>query len=245
MKSIILFIAILLVGVFSASADPKRPPRRMSYTGQWIGDSDSRGPKGAQPLEGYTKENGPTRSYSKETHRHRRYAASRPDQSGVRTNAVVKVYGVGRYVDPADCRIMHERHAVYRLEESSGWRLQPPPYQPEVLMGPIVGLRRAEYAPEPVAGEVGRELIATRRNTQEAVDGVRTVTQDQLKVRQDLDQNLKRINQNEETLLKELGDLKRRADETESKIPNTNNNQPKAPGTPGNNGVELATPNGG
>ena len=37
--------------------------------------------------------------------------------ANVRQSEQVKVYGVNRYVDPADPRIMHERHAIYRVEQ--------------------------------------------------------------------------------------------------------------------------------
>jgi hypothetical protein len=198
---------------------------RMSYTGEYLTGNDSQ--TGGSPIEGYSKESAPRRRprYTGTTQR-------RPDVSGVRTNQIVKAYGIGRYVDPSDCRIMHERHVIYRLEESSGWRLQPPAHQPEILMGPILGLRRPEYAPEPLEGEVGRELIATRQNTQAAVDGVRTVTEDQVKMRKELGENLQRVSQNEEMLLKQLDDLKRRMDDSEGR-----QNRGKAPQPEGSPGV--------
>ena len=34
----------------------------------------------------------------------------------LRQTEAVKVYGINRYVDAADSSIMHERHAIYRLE---------------------------------------------------------------------------------------------------------------------------------
>jgi hypothetical protein len=85
----------------------------------------------------------------------------------VRSSEVVKVYGVNRYVDPADPRLMHERHAVYRLEEQPGWVVQTPKGGNKILLGPIVGLNRAEYKPAPDAAELGRELMTARRATEE------------------------------------------------------------------------------
>src|SRR5437016_14371258 len=55
----------------------------------------------------------------------------------VRTPELVKVYGVNRYVDPADPRMMHERHAVYRLEEQPNWVVRTPSGKNKVLLGPI------------------------------------------------------------------------------------------------------------
>lgn len=184
----------------------------MSYTGQWM--SGSSGQSGSSNVEGYSKD-----SSSHKKSRHNTRTQRQPDTSGVLTNETVKVYGIGRYVDSSDPRILHERHAVYRLEETPSWRLQPPARQPEVLMGPIVGLRKPEYAPEPLQGEVGRDLIATKQNTQAAIDGVKTVTGDEVKMRQELNDNLKRVNENEETLAKELADLKRRMEEAGDKQP--------------------------
>jgi hypothetical protein len=39
----------------------------------------------------------------------------------LRQTETVKVYGVNRYIDTADSRLMHERHAVYRLEQQPTW----------------------------------------------------------------------------------------------------------------------------
>ncbi len=35
----------------------------------------------------------------------------------------IKAYQVGRYVDPADFNILHERHTIYRQEQSGYWNL--------------------------------------------------------------------------------------------------------------------------
>jgi len=43
----------------------------------------------------------------------------------VRSDESIKEYPVGRYVDSADSRIMHERHAVYRQEQDAEWNLLP------------------------------------------------------------------------------------------------------------------------
>jgi hypothetical protein len=38
---------------------------------------------------------------------------------------VVRAYQVGRYRDPADPRLLHEAHTVYRIEEDGDWELDP------------------------------------------------------------------------------------------------------------------------
>jgi len=86
----------------------------------------------------------------------------------VRTPELVKVYGVNRYMDPADPRIVHERHPVYRLEEEPNWVIRTPHGENKVLLGPIVGLNRPEYKPAPEAAELGRELMSARRSVEES-----------------------------------------------------------------------------
>ncbi len=78
----------------------------------------------------------------------------------LRQTEAVKVYGMNRYVDAADSNIMHERHAIYRLEEQPSWITRSPRNQNEVILGSIVGLRKPEYAPEPMPGETTREMTA-------------------------------------------------------------------------------------
>jgi len=41
--------------------------------------------------------------------------------AGMRHTETIKVYGVNRYVDAGDPRVVHERHAIYRLEQQPTW----------------------------------------------------------------------------------------------------------------------------
>jgi hypothetical protein len=52
--------------------------------------------------------------------------------AAVRTPEVVKAYSVGRYTDPNYPDEMHERHTVYRREQSPDWNYlpDPPPFFP-------------------------------------------------------------------------------------------------------------------
>src|SRR6201997_453608 len=65
--------------------------------------------------------------------------------ANVRQSEQVKVYGVTRYVDPADPRIMHERHAIYRVEQKPAWVTRSKNQYGEVLLGQVLGLHRPEY----------------------------------------------------------------------------------------------------
>jgi hypothetical protein len=101
---------------------------------------------------------------------------------GLREAESVKVYGMNRYIDPADPRIMHERHAIYRLEQQPAWISRTPKYQNEVILGPIVGLKRAEYAPEPLPGETSREIVHARHGVEQANDSINAVRESQEKL---------------------------------------------------------------
>ena len=60
---------------------------------------------------------------------------SRNDMPGVRIPETVKAYPVGRYTDPNFPDEMHERHTVYRREQSANWNFRPSePYA--LLPGP-------------------------------------------------------------------------------------------------------------
>jgi hypothetical protein len=102
--------------------------------------------------------------------------------ANLRQSETVKVYGINRYVDTADPRVMHERHAVYRLEQQPAWITRSPGNQNEVILGPIVGLRKPEYAPEPAPGETSREIFQARRGIQEANEGMKDLRESQEKL---------------------------------------------------------------
>jgi hypothetical protein len=99
--------------------------------------------------------------------------------SSVRRPEEVKVYGVNRYVDPADSRVLHERHALYRIERPSGWVARQPDHKDEILLGPVLGLRRAEYRPEPIPGETAQALVQQRHTLEETTAGIQNLQEDQ------------------------------------------------------------------
>jgi hypothetical protein len=51
----------------------------------------------------------------------------------------VKVYPVGRYTDPNFPEEMHERHTIYRREESAGWNYHPSQRQ-ALPLGPLAAV---------------------------------------------------------------------------------------------------------
>jgi hypothetical protein len=220
----------LSLGALLGACAPNRPPEgRMSYTGQRLYAS----PRAPAPPAGYSKDRGYRQRYAYQAP----YAQAAPGTDDVRSNEVVHAYGVGRYVDPGDGRITHERHAVYRLEEQAGWKLQGPPNQPTVV-GPIVGLRRPEYAPEPLRGEVTRDLASTKAKLEAAAKGIEAVARDQVLMRQQLEENARRVNGNQQYIERQINDLSQRVNRLQ---PNGRAGQ-GAPATSPGNGTNLSEP---
>jgi hypothetical protein len=127
----------------------------------------------------------PVRTMSPET----RTSENRASQSGpigtvrnVRESESVKVYGMNRYVDPSDPRVLHERHAIYRIEQQPRWVTQGDRNQSGILLGPILGLRNAQYAPEPLPGETARDLVQTKQGLQDANRDIHVIQQSQEKL---------------------------------------------------------------
>jgi hypothetical protein len=130
----------------------------------------------------------PARARPAVTAAQKRSTASTPigTAGNLRQSETVKVYGMNRYIDAGDSRVMHERHAVYRLEQQPSWITRSPKNQNEVILGPIVGLRKPEYAPDPMPGETSREIFQARRGIQEANEGMNDLRQSQEKLTSDV-----------------------------------------------------------
>jgi hypothetical protein len=104
------------------------------------------------------------------------------DARNVREAESVKVYGMNRYVDPSDPRVLHERHAIYRVEQQPHWVTQSDRKQNAILLGPILGLRNPQYAPEPLPGETARDLVQTKQGLQDANRDIHAIQQNQEKL---------------------------------------------------------------
>ena len=102
--------------------------------------------------------------------------------ANVRQAEQVKIYGMNRYVDPADPRIMHERHAIYRIEQKPAWVNRTKNQSGEILLGPVLGLHRPEYAPEPLPGETARDLAEAKRGLQDASKDLQSMREGQQKL---------------------------------------------------------------
>jgi hypothetical protein len=100
----------------------------------------------------------------------------------VRGSETIKVYGMNRYVDPGDPRVLHERHAIYRVEQRPSWITQSDRNQDGILLGPVLGLRNARYAPEPLPGETARDVAQTKQSLQDASRDIHTMQENQEKL---------------------------------------------------------------
>ena len=161
----------------------------------------------------------------------------------LRQTETVKVYGVNRYIDTADSRLMHERHAVYRLEQQPTWITRSPRNQNEVILGPIVGLRKPEYAPEPLPGETSREIFQARRGIQEANDGMKDLRESEEKLTSSVEVMAKNTAESERKLTAIVSVLNERVKRLEGDGLTSGDEQPqvKAPDPGGN--VVVRSPN--
>lgn len=144
--------------------------------------------------------------------------------AGVSNRADIKAYPVGRYVDPANPEVMHERHVIYRRENSESWRRDTDRGN-QILLGPTVGLRnpiaRRNPASQELSAELNRQKLVTRRLLaieQDARDGDMRAAA--------LLREARSINANQEIILRKLNEYEReRAKESQT-------NQPRGIPTP-------------
>ena len=132
------------------------------------------------------------------------------DIDGVRYGEIVKVYAANRYVDPTDPRTMHERHAVYRVEQDPQFVLNATKRKQETILGPIVGLRRPEYAPAARSNEIGREVLTTRQNTEALNSAVTSMARNQAIMADQMQKNAATTGRTEANLGKALIEMNRR-----------------------------------
>jgi hypothetical protein len=161
----------------------------------------------------------------------------------LRQTEAVKVYGMNRYVDAADSSIMHERHAIYRLEQQPSWITRSPRNQNEVILGPIVGLGKPEYAPEPMPGETTREIVQARRGIQEANEGMKDLRESQEKLAGSVESLAKGTAEAERKLTTVVSVLNERVKRLEGDSAVSAGEQPQTTGEPGDGGVVVRGPN--
>jgi hypothetical protein len=95
------------------------------------------------------------------------------DNAAVRYPEVVRAYHVGRYVDPNDDLVMHEQHAMYRVEENTHWNFHPGPTDGNFLVPPP---RDAAFAPAPLNDAILAEVNSQRLATAQIMMQARTLS---------------------------------------------------------------------
>ncbi len=123
--------------------------------------------------------------------------------SEVRTSETVKAYPVGRYTDPNFPDEMHERHTVYRREQSPDWNYLPdPPYA--LPLGPTVA--NSNPSPSYYVKTEG-EMNAQQRAYAEALQEQNRAMKKRI---ESMQQDASKV----QSLEKEIDSLKRQLDET-------------------------------
>ena len=88
----------------------------------------------------------------------------------------IRTYPLGRYIDPGNSWIMHERHSIYRVETTPKWNLHP--NEPvSVPLGPVVHVRDSARAASPVGDELVAELNRQKEATKAVIQGGQVVSQ--------------------------------------------------------------------
>jgi hypothetical protein len=99
---------------------------------------------------------------------------SAADNSSVRYPEIINAYHVGRYVDPNDDSVMHEQHAIYRVEENTRWNFHPGTAGDGVLQ--FASSRDSAFSPLPVNDAVLAEVNAQKMATVQIMLEARTLS---------------------------------------------------------------------
>ena len=95
------------------------------------------------------------------------------DTTGTRYPEVLHAYHIGRYADPNDDLIMHERHVVYRVEDNTRWNFHPGPVDGNL---PALPSRDATFAPAPVNDAILAEVNSQKAATAQIMIQARTLS---------------------------------------------------------------------
>jgi hypothetical protein len=111
---------------------------------------------------------------------------SAADNAAVRYPDTVRSYHFGRYVDPNDSLVMHEKHVMYRVEENSRWDLHP--HQTDNTVFQFTSPPDSAFAPIPtndaILAEVNAQKLATARIMAQAKDLASALAQFQVVLQQ-------------------------------------------------------------
>jgi hypothetical protein len=152
------------------------------------------------------------------------------DIESVRYSENIKAYNVGRYVDPNNALVMHERHVVYRVETTAKWNLHPDA-PATVALGPAVQIIDPARNDGPTTAEVIAEVNRQKAATQTVIDQGRRLNDTLMHISTALDASKQVAEQNRQ-LKTELDVTKQRLDLLETEIRNQQKESPAVSGTP-------------
>jgi hypothetical protein len=95
------------------------------------------------------------------------------DTTGTRYPEVLHAYHIGRYADPNDDLIMHERHVVYRVEDNTRWNFHPGPVDGNL---PALPSRDSTFASAPVNDAILAEVNSQKAATAQIMIQARTLS---------------------------------------------------------------------
>ncbi len=150
----------------------------------------------------------------------------------VRYSENIKAYNVGRYVDPNNALVMHERHVVYRVETTAKWNLHPNA-PATVALGPAVRIIDAAHQDGPTTPEIIAEVNRQKAATQTAIDQGKRLNDTLMHISTALDASKQVAEQNRQ-LRTEIDVTKQRLDLLETEIRSQQQASPAPRGTPEN-----------
>ena len=154
------------------------------------------------------------------------------DIESVRYSENIKAYNVGRYVDPNNALVMHERHVVYRVETTAKWNLHPNA-PATVALGPAVQIIDPARKEGPTTAEVIAEVNRQKAATQTVIDQGKRLNDSLMHISSALDASKQVAEQNRQ-LRSEIDLTKQRLDLLETEIRGQQQVSPAQRGTPEN-----------
>ena len=152
------------------------------------------------------------------------------DIESVRYSENIKAYNVGRYVDPNNALVMHERHVLYRVETTAKWNLHLNA-PATVALGPAVQIIDPAHKDGPPTAEVIAEVNRQKAATQTVIDQGRRLNNTLTQVSTALDAS-KQIAEQNQQLRTEIDLTKQRLDLLEAEIRGQQKESPAQRGTP-------------
>lgn len=136
----------------------------------------------------------------------------------IRFDENVKIYPIGRYIDPNNSKIMYEKTTMYRVEEDNVWNLRP--NQPYTL--PVEEQERRKRltnAEKPLISELNSQLEFIKKTTthtneqQKQLEILKNTNQIQLKINEQIFNYTKDLKKDSQDLKNALGILSRKIEE--------------------------------